>query len=101
CPVGPTVVPRDELDVSDLRIVQRLNGETLQDSRTSRLIFDIATLISYVSASITLERGDLILTGTPEGVGFFREPKVALVAGDVVECEVEGIGVLRNGVSAA
>ena len=101
CPVGPTVVPRDELDVSDLRIVQRLNGETLQDSQTSRLIFDIPTLISYVSASITLERGDLILTGTPEGVGFFRDPKVALADGDVVECEVEGIGVLRNTVRAA
>jgi 2-keto-4-pentenoate hydratase/2-oxohepta-3-ene-1,7-dioic acid hydratase in catechol pathway len=101
CPVGPRVVPRDELDVGDLRIQQRVNGETLQDSRTSRLIFDVPTLISYVSAAITLERGDLILTGTPEGVGFFREPKVALADGDMVEVEVEGIGVLRNEVRAA
>jgi 2-keto-4-pentenoate hydratase/2-oxohepta-3-ene-1,7-dioic acid hydratase in catechol pathway len=101
CPVGPRVVPRDELDPSDLQIRQRLNGETLQDSRTSRLIFDVPTLVSYVSAAISLERGDLILTGTPEGVGVFREPKVALAPGDVVEIEIEGIGVLRNDVRAA
>jgi 2-keto-4-pentenoate hydratase/2-oxohepta-3-ene-1,7-dioic acid hydratase in catechol pathway len=87
--------------VSDVRIQQRLNGETLQDSRTSKLIFDIPTLVSYISAAITLERGDLILTGTPEGVGVFREPKVALADGDVVEIEIEGIGVLRNDVRAA
>jgi len=98
CPVGPHVVPRDELDPADLRVVQRLNGETLQESRTSLLIFDIPTLVAYVSRWITLERGDLILTGTPQGVGVFREPKVALQDGDVVEVEVEGIGVLRNGV---
>ena len=101
CPVGPRVVPRDELDPADLRIAQRLNGETLQDSRTSRLIFDVPTLVSYASHAMTLERGDLILTGTPEGVGFFRDPKVALADGDVVEVEVEGIGVLRNEVRAA
>jgi 2-keto-4-pentenoate hydratase/2-oxohepta-3-ene-1,7-dioic acid hydratase in catechol pathway len=101
CPVGPRVVPRDELDPADLRIVQRLNGETLQDSRTSNLIFDIPTLVSYTSHAMTLERGDLILTGTPEGVGFFREPKIALADGDVMEIEIEGIGVLRNEVRAA
>jgi 2,4-didehydro-3-deoxy-L-rhamnonate hydrolase len=101
CPVGPRVVPRDELDPADLRIRQRVNGETLQDSRTSRLIFDIPTLVSYTSAAITLDPGDLILTGTPEGVGVFREPKVMLAPGDVVEIEIEGIGVLRNPVQAA
>jgi 2-keto-4-pentenoate hydratase/2-oxohepta-3-ene-1,7-dioic acid hydratase in catechol pathway len=101
CPVGPRVVPRDDVDWADLRIQQRLNGETLQDSRTSRLIFDVLTLVSYVSAALTLERGDLILTGTPAGVGFFRDPKVALAPGDVVEVEIEGIGVLRNDVRAA
>ena len=101
CPVGPRVVPRDELDWRDLRVQQRLNGATLQDSRTSLLIFDVPTLVSYVSAAMTLERGDLILTGTPEGVGFFREPKVAMVPGDVVEIEIDGIGVLRNEVRAA
>jgi 2-keto-4-pentenoate hydratase/2-oxohepta-3-ene-1,7-dioic acid hydratase in catechol pathway len=101
CPVGPRLVPRDELDPADLRIVQRLNGETLQDSRTSMLIFDIPTLVAYITASITLEPGDLILTGTPAGVGYFRDPKVALAPGDVVEVEVEGVGVLRNDVRAA
>jgi 2-keto-4-pentenoate hydratase/2-oxohepta-3-ene-1,7-dioic acid hydratase in catechol pathway len=101
CPVGPRVVPRDEVDVSDVRIQQRLNGGTLQDSRTGLLIFDIPTLVSYVSQHLTLERGDLILTGTPEGVGVFREPKVTLADGDVVEIEIEGIGVLRNPVRAA
>jgi 2-keto-4-pentenoate hydratase/2-oxohepta-3-ene-1,7-dioic acid hydratase in catechol pathway len=100
CPVGPAIVPRDELDASDLRIQQRVNGETLQDSRTSLLIFDIPTLVSYTSAAITLEPGDLILTGTPEGVGIFRDPKVSLAPGDVVEIEIEGIGVLRNDVRA-
>lgn len=99
CPVGPRIVPAGELDPSDLRIQQRLNGEVLQDSRTSDLIFDIPTLVDYIGRWITLEPGDLILTGTPEGVGVFREPKVALKSGDVVEVEVEGIGVLRNAVA--
>jgi len=101
CPVGPRIVSAGELDPSDLRIQQRLNGEVLQDSRTSDLIFDVPTLVSYVTQAITLEPGDLILTGTPEGVGIFREPKITLVAGDVVEIEVEGIGVLRNEVSGS
>ena len=70
-------------------------------SRTSDLIFDVPTLIAYVTQAITLEPGDLILTGTPEGVGVFRDPKITLVAGDVVEIEVEGIGVLRNEVSGS
>jgi 2-keto-4-pentenoate hydratase/2-oxohepta-3-ene-1,7-dioic acid hydratase in catechol pathway len=101
CPVGPRIVPPDELDPSDLRIQQRLNGEVLQDSRTSQLIFGVPALISYVSNALTLEPGDLILTGTPQGVGLFREPKISLVPGDVVEVEVEGIGVLRNEIHAA
>jgi len=101
CPIGPRIVPRDELDAGDLQIRQRLNGETLQDSRTSRLIFGLPTLVSYISQGITLEPGDLILTGTPEGVGVFRDPKISLAPGDVVEVEVEGIGVLRNEVRAA
>jgi len=96
CPVGPRIVPAGELDPSDLRIQQRLNGEMLQDSRTSDLIFDVPTLVDYVSRVITLEPGDLILTGTPEGVGVFRDPKISLKGGDVVEIEIEGIGVLRN-----
>jgi 2-keto-4-pentenoate hydratase/2-oxohepta-3-ene-1,7-dioic acid hydratase in catechol pathway len=94
CPVGPAIVELD--DPSDVQVVQRLNGEVLQDSRTSMLIFDIPTLIAYVSNVLTLEPGDLILTGTPDGVGVFRDPKVTLKPGDVVEVEVEGVGVLRN-----
>ncbi len=96
CPVGPRIVDRDELDPSDVAVVQRLNGEVMQASRTSWLIFGIPELVAYVSNVVTLEPGDLILTGTPDGVGVFRDPKVALAPGDVVEIEVEGIGVLRN-----
>ena len=99
CPVGPAIVELD--DPSDVRVVQRVNGEVLQDARTSSLIFSIPTLVSYISQTITLEPGDLILTGTPEGVGVFRDPKISLKPGDVVEIEVEGIGVLRNEVRAA
>jgi 2-keto-4-pentenoate hydratase/2-oxohepta-3-ene-1,7-dioic acid hydratase in catechol pathway len=99
CPVGPEIVELD--DPGDLRVVQRLNGDVLQDSRTSNLIFDVPTLIAYVSNVLTLEAGDLILTGTPDGVGVFRDPKVSLAPGDVVEVEVEGVGVLRNDVRSA
>jgi 2,4-diketo-3-deoxy-L-fuconate hydrolase len=99
CPVGPQIV--ELADPTDIQVVQRLNGEVLQDSRTSNLIFKIPHLISYISQAVTLEPGDLILTGTPDGVGVFRDPKVTLAAGDVVEVEVEGIGVLRNEVRAA
>ena len=101
CPVGPHIVDASGFDPSDVRVQQRLNGEVLQDARTSDLIFDVPTLVEYVTAAITLEPGDLILTGTPEGVGVFREPKIALADGDVVEVEIEGIGVLRNEVRAA
>lgn len=96
CPVGPRIVPRDDVDPSDLEIVQRLDGEVLQESRTSRLIFSIPDLIAYASTVVTLEPGDLVLTGTPAGVGVFREPKISVAPGAVVEIEVEGIGVLRN-----
>jgi 2-keto-4-pentenoate hydratase/2-oxohepta-3-ene-1,7-dioic acid hydratase in catechol pathway len=73
----------------------------LQDARTSDLIFSVPVLVSYISTYITLEAGDVILTGTPEGVGVFRDPKISMVDGDVVEIEIEGIGVLRNEVRAA
>jgi 2-keto-4-pentenoate hydratase/2-oxohepta-3-ene-1,7-dioic acid hydratase in catechol pathway len=102
CPIGPGIVPVNELgDAGDLRVTQRLNGETLQDSRTSNLIFDVRTLVAFVSHALTLLPGDLIMTGTPEGVGVFREPKLSMKPGDVVEVEVEGIGILRNPVRAA
>ncbi len=92
CPVGPRVVAG--LDPRDLRITTRVNGAIKQDSRTSDLIFDVATLIAFVSRHLTLEPGDLISTGTPAGVG-------NLAVGDVVEIEIEGVGVLRNPVIAA
>lgn len=100
CPLLPQIVPAQELDPSDLRIVQRLNGELLQDARTSQLVFDVPALVSYISHSITLEPGDIVLTGTPSGTGFFREPRIALQPGDVVDVEIEGIGNLSNPVVA-
>ena len=102
CPVGPgEPVPVSELgDGSGLRVVQRLNGEVLQDGNTEDLIFGVRRLVSHASNVFTLEPGDLILTGTPEGVGFYRDPKVSLADGDVVEVEIDGIGVLRNPVRA-
>lgn len=95
-PMGPWCVTTDELDASDLAIKTRVNGESRQDSRTSQLIFDVPALVEYVSAIHPLAPGDVISTGTPGGVGVFRNPKVFLKHGDVVECEVQGIGVLRN-----
>ena len=101
CPLGPEVVSSKELgDAGDLTIVQRLNGEALQDSRTSDLIFGVRELVAHASTVFTLEPGDLILTGTPAGVGIHRKPPVSLKPGDEVEVEVERIGVLRNPVVA-
>jgi 2-keto-4-pentenoate hydratase/2-oxohepta-3-ene-1,7-dioic acid hydratase in catechol pathway len=97
CPLGDRVVPVGELgDGSGLRVIQRLNGKVLQDGNTRDLIFGVPFLIAYASNVFSLEPGDLILTGTPPGVGWARDPKVTLADGDVVEVEVEGIGVLRN-----
>lgn len=87
CPIGPWIVPG--LDVDDLAVRARVNGVTTQDGRTSQMVFDVAYLISYVSEVFTLLPGDVILTGTPAGVG-------PIVARDVVEVEVEDIGTLRN-----
>jgi acylpyruvate hydrolase len=96
-PTGPWIVTPDELpNPDDLRISLSLNGETLQDSNTSNLIFKVPFLISYLSQSVTWEVGDLISTGTPPGVGVFRKPPVFLKAGDVVSVSVEGIGTLTN-----
>jgi 2-keto-4-pentenoate hydratase/2-oxohepta-3-ene-1,7-dioic acid hydratase in catechol pathway len=92
CPVGPYLVT--DLDASDLRLITRRNGETVQDGRTSQLIHDIPALVAYISAAFTLLPGDLILTGTPAGVGLAR--KEFLKAGDVVKVWVEGVGTLVN-----
>ena len=101
-PTGPWIVTPDELpDPNNLRITLTLNGETLQDSNTSNLIFKVPFLISYLSQSVTWEVGDLISTGTPPGVGFARKPQVFLKAGDTVSVTVEGIGTLTNPVVAA
>jgi 2-keto-4-pentenoate hydratase/2-oxohepta-3-ene-1,7-dioic acid hydratase in catechol pathway len=101
CAVGSALVPVSELgDGSGLRVVQRLNGEVLQDGNTHDLIFPVPFLVSYISATFTLEPGDLILTGTPPGVGWARDPKVSLKDGDLVECEVEGIETISSPVIA-
>jgi 2-keto-4-pentenoate hydratase/2-oxohepta-3-ene-1,7-dioic acid hydratase in catechol pathway len=101
CPLGAELVPVSELgDAAGLRVVQRLNGEVLQDGNTRDLIFSVRFLVAYVSNVFTLEPGDLILTGTPSGVGWARDPKVSLQPGDVVEVEVERVGTLRNPVVA-
>ena len=94
CPVGPWI--QTDLDPSNLRIRGRLNGQTMQDASTALMTFSIPFVISYLSRGMTLLPGTLILTGTPAGVGFARQPPVWLRAGDVFEVDVEGIGVLRN-----
>jgi 2-keto-4-pentenoate hydratase/2-oxohepta-3-ene-1,7-dioic acid hydratase in catechol pathway len=100
CPLGDRLTPVSELgDGSGLRVVQRLNGEVLQDGNTADLIFPVPVLIAFVSDVFTLEPGDLILTGTPPGVGYARDPKISLKPGDTVEVEIEGIGVLSNPVT--
>ncbi len=96
-PCGPSLVLWDEYgDLQDLRVRCRVNGETLQDGTTADMIFGIAETIAWLSRLMTLEPGDVISTGTPAGVGFTREPPVRLVAGDRVEVEIDGLGVLAN-----
>ena len=95
-PMGPWIVSADELDPSALRIETRVNGVTKQSSSTKFMVFKIPRLIRECSAGTELEPGDIISTGTPEGVGFARKPPEYMKIGDVVEVEIEGIGVLRN-----
>jgi 2-keto-4-pentenoate hydratase/2-oxohepta-3-ene-1,7-dioic acid hydratase in catechol pathway len=100
-PFGPAIVTADEIaDPHTLRIRARVNGQTLQDSNTNQLVFGVPELIAFISETITLEPGDVIATGTPPGVGFARNPPIFLQPGDVVEIEVEGLGVLSNPVVA-
>ena len=100
-PIGPRIVSSDELgDPHNLKIEARLNGKTMQSSNTSNLIFSIPYLISYISQRITLEPGDVITTGTPHGVGAFYNPPIFMQPGDVIEIEIEKIGILRNHVIA-
>ncbi len=100
CPVGPLVPAADVPDPHALGIRAILNGETMQDSSTANLIFGIDEVISYASQTSTLEAGDLILTGTPAGVGVFRDPPRLLQPGDEITIEIEGVGSLTNPVEA-
>ena len=100
CPMGPWIVDIQELtDTQNLDIALRLNGRTLQSSNTRAMIFSVARIIAELSKGMTLEAGDIIATGTPEGVGFAMDPPMFLKDGDVMEVEIERIGVLRNRVA--
>ncbi len=96
CPLGPWLVTADELDPADLAIRSRLNGRLMQESNTSQMIHSAAELVSYLSQQFTLLPDTVILTGTPAGVGFARQPPVFLRAGDRIEIEIAGIGTLCN-----
>jgi 2-keto-4-pentenoate hydratase/2-oxohepta-3-ene-1,7-dioic acid hydratase in catechol pathway len=100
-PLGPVVVEAAEVpDPQDVAIRCRVNGETVQHSSSREMVFSVAQLIAFISDAITLEPGDVILTGTPDGVGYFREPQLFLSPGDEVEVEIGDFGVLANHVGA-
>ena len=100
-PVGPRLVPRDEVpDPQALSIRAILNGTPMQDSTTANMVFGVADVIAYITRTITLEPGDLIATGTPAGVGAFRDPPVFMQPGDEITIEIEGLGSLTNPVVA-
>jgi len=101
CPLGPCIVPADELDASDQSIKLWLNGELKQNSRTSKMIFQIPAIIENLSAGFTLIPGDVILTGTPDGVGIAQTPPRMLQPGDKVRIEIEALGVLENDCKAS
>ncbi|NXW94220.1 FAHD2 protein, partial [Alopecoenas beccarii] len=97
CPLGPALVTKEAVtDVHNLRIRCSVNGQVMQDSSTSQLIFPLPKLIAWVSRFVTLVPGDILLTGTPAGVGFFRKPPVFLKHGDEVQCEIEQLGTICN-----
>ena len=95
-PLGPWIVTADDLDASALRIQTRVNGTTKQDSNTRFMVFKLPRLVQEFSAGCRLEAGDILITGTPEGVGFARKPPEFMKVGDVVEVEIDGIGILKN-----
>ena len=96
-PMGPWLVTKDEIpDPNVLEVQLTLNGEMLQDSNTDNLIFNVPTLVSRISSIMTLFPGDVISTGTPAGVGIFRNPQILLKSGDYMETYVAGIGTLKN-----
>ena len=101
CPIGPWITTADQVpDPQGLPLRSWVNGELRQDSSTKEMLFSVAYLIHYLARGMTLEPGDVILTGTPHGVGFAMDPPHYLEPGDVVECEVEGLGRLKNEVVA-
>jgi 2-keto-4-pentenoate hydratase/2-oxohepta-3-ene-1,7-dioic acid hydratase in catechol pathway len=100
-PVGEVVPANEVPDVQALPIRAVLNGVVMQDSNTSNMIFGVAEIVSFVSQAITLEPGDLIITGTPAGVGAFRDPPVWLKPGDEITIEIDGLGSITNPVEAA
>lgn len=96
-PMGPVVVTAEEIgDPQSLRLRSWVNGEIWQDSSTAEMVFDVATIVAFVSRTITLEPGDVIATGTPAGVGHYQSPPRCLRGGDVMRCEIEGIGLIEN-----
>ena len=100
--LGPWMVTADEIpDPQNLKIELRLNGTVMQSSNTRNMIFNVAAIVAYASALVPLKPGDVIATGTPEGVGFSRTPPVFMKAGDVCEVEIEHFGVLRNRIEKA
>ncbi|ELZ85243.1 DUF2437 domain-containing protein [Haloferax sp. Atlit-6N] len=99
-PMGPTFVPEADLDPHNLDVACRVNGETKQESNTSEFIFGVDEVVEYISNITTLRPGDVISTGTPGGVGIFRDPPELLAPGDSVDVEIEGIGTLTNPVVA-
>ena len=97
CPMGPCIVPKRYYDKpQNARLITRVNGETRQDSNTADMLYDIPRIMEILSTSMTVETGDVVITGTPSGVAMGMSPPGWLKDGDVVECEIEGIGVLRN-----
>jgi acylpyruvate hydrolase len=102
CPMGPCIATRDEVpDPGNVKIQTRLNGQVMQDASTDDLVFSVAKLIEYYSQFYRFQPGDCITTGSPSGVGYGRNPKVFMKAGDTVEVEVKGIGILSNPVKAS
>jgi acylpyruvate hydrolase len=100
-PTGPWILTRDAVpDPQNLAVQCRVNGQLLQNSNTREMIFPVAHLIAFISKALTLKPGDIISTGTPDGVGVYRNPKISLQPGDRVEVEIEGLGILENPVQA-
>ena len=99
-PMGPCIASADQIDLEDIDVATTLNGEVMQNSNTSDLIFSVVDLIVYLSAGVTLEPGDVIATGTPGGVGQSQEPPRYLTPGDTINIEITGVGTLTNRVRA-